>query len=100
MGSLLRQAQEMQRGLQRMQEELGQKRIEASAGGGVVTAVVSGQGELLRLSIRRDIVDPREVGALEDAVVAAVSAAQREAARVKQEQVERLTGGMVPPGYC
>jgi DNA-binding YbaB/EbfC family protein len=99
MGSLLRQAQEMQRGLQRVQEELREKRIESQAGGGVVTAIVSGQGDLVKLSIRREIVDPADVGALEDAIVAAVSAALREAARVKQEQIERLTGGMVPPGY-
>lgn len=99
MGSLLRQAQEMQRGLQRLQDDLRQRRIEAQSGGGVVTAVVSGQGELVKLSIRREIVDPAEIGALEDAVVAAVAAAFREAARVKQAEMERLTGGMVPPGY-
>jgi DNA-binding YbaB/EbfC family protein len=89
----------MQRGLQRLQEDLRQKRIEGQAGGGVVSAVVNGQGELQKISIRREIVDPEDVAALEDAVLAAVSAAFREAARVKQEQIDRLTGGMVPPGY-
>lgn len=99
MGSLLRQAQELQRNLQHMQEELRTRRIEAQAGGGAVKAVVNGQGELIKLSILPEIVDASDVGALEDAVVAAVGAAFREALQAKQKEVERMTGGMVPPGY-
>lgn len=99
MDSLLKQAQEMQRNLARMQEELRAREVEGQAGGGVVRAVVNGQGELLQIRIRPEAVDPADVGALEDAVQAAVSAALRSAARLKQEQLERLTGGMVPPGF-
>ena len=98
MGSLLKQAHEMQRKMAKMQEELKERMVEGQAGGGAVTAVVNGEGELVKITIAKEVVDPDDVSLLEDTVLAAVTAGIKEAAKMKQEMMERVTGGMVPPG--
>ncbi|MDX9922140.1 MAG: YbaB/EbfC family nucleoid-associated protein [Syntrophales bacterium] len=97
-GKLMKQAQQMQAKMLQLQEELGEKTVEASAGGGMVTAVVNGKYELVALAIERSVVDPEDVEMLQDLVVAAVNEGIRKAQEMTQEEMARITGGMNIPG--
>ena len=94
---LLQQAQDMQGQLKKMQEELEQMTVTGTAGGGMVTAEVSGQGTLKRVKLDPSVVNPADTEMLEDLIAAAVSEAQRKAAERLQEQTAKLTGGMELP---
>ena len=74
-GNIMKQAQQMQRRMAELQEELENKQVEASAGGGMVTAVVSGKQQLLDLKIEPAVVDPEDVEMLQDLITAAVNEA-------------------------
>ena len=91
---MMKQAQKMQQDLLRMQEEMQTKEYEATAGGGVITAVVNGQKELLRVTIDPEAVDPDDVGMLQDMVVAAVNEAMRKADAESAANMSKLTGGL------
>ena len=91
---MMRQAQKMQQDLMKMQEELEAKSYSATAGGGVVTAVVSGKRELTSLEIDPEAVDPDDVEMLQDMVVAAVNEALRKAESAASENMSKLTGGL------
>jgi hypothetical protein len=97
-GNIMKQAQVMQKRMAQMQEELEQRRIEASAGGGMVTAVVSGKQQLISLTIDPKAVDPDDVEMLQDLVVAAVSEALKQSQKLAQEEMAKITGGMNIPG--
>ena len=92
--NMMKQAQKMQQDLMKMQEEMQSKEYEATAGGGVVTAVVNGQKELLRISIDPEAVDPEDVEMLQDMVVAAVNEAMRKADAESAANMSKLTGGL------
>lgn len=94
MRQLLKQAQQMQEQLAKTQAELAQRRFEGSAGGGMVTAVVTGGPELVEIRISPQVVDPDDVEMLEDLVVAAVRQAMDEATRTTNEELGGLTGGL------
>lgn len=94
MQQLMRQAQKMQQDMQRAQEELQAREFSATAGGGMVTAVVNGAKQLTKLSISPDCVDPDDVEMLEDLVTAAVNEALRNAAETAEREMGRITGGM------
>jgi len=99
MGNLMKQAQKVQQQMMKMQEELAQREVSAQAGGGMVEATVNGRGELLRLRLESEVVDPDDAEMLADMVVAAVGEAQRRAQDMMQEEMGKLTGGMgLPPG--
>lgn len=98
LGNLMKQAQKMAEDSERMQEELRNQRIEASSGGGMVTAAVTGLGELLEIKIDPQVVDPEDVEMLQDLVVSAVREASEKAAEIKNEKMAELTGGMGLPG--
>ncbi len=91
---MMKQAQKMQQEMLRMQEEMEHKTYEASAGGGAVTAVVSGHHELKSISILPDAVDPDDVEMLQDMILAAVNEAMRKASEDQSASVSRLTGGL------
>ncbi|MCH7826104.1 MAG: YbaB/EbfC family nucleoid-associated protein [Acidobacteria bacterium] len=95
MKEMLREAQRMQDQLQR---DLGEMRVSATAGGGVVTATVNGQKDLLELSIDPDAVDPADVEMLQDLVVAAVNEAARRVDEEIQQKLGGIMGGMGLPG--
>ena len=97
MSSMLRQAQKMQQDMLKAQEELESKSYEASAGGGVVTAVVSGKKELTQVTIDPEAVDPDDVDMLQDLFVAAVNEAMRKASDDAASQMSKLTGGLNLP---
>ena len=91
---MMKQAQKMQQDLLKMQEELEQAEYTAAAGGGVVTATVSGKRELTALVIDPEAVDPEDVEMLQDMVIAAVNEALRKAEDAASQNMSRLTGGL------
>jgi DNA-binding YbaB/EbfC family protein len=92
--AMMKQAQKMQQDLLRMQEEMENKTYSATAGGGMVKAVVNGKHELVDLSINPEAVDPDDVDMLQDMVIAAVNEAMRAADADSASNMSRLTGGL------
>ena len=97
MMKLLQQAQQMQGRLQQIQDELEQRTVSATAGGGLVSVEADGKGQLRRIKIDRTVVDPADVEMLEDLVLVAVTEVQKKAAALAQEEMGKLTGGMNLP---
>ena len=91
---MMKQAQKMQQELLRMQEQMQTKEYEATAGGGMVKAVVNGSHEVLRVEINPEAVDPDDVEMLQDMVVAAVNEAMRMAESDSAASMSKLTGGL------
>ena len=91
---MMKQAQKMQQDLLKMQEELEQAEYTATAGGGVVSATVSGKRQLTALEIDPEAVDPEDVEMLQDMVIAAVNEAMRAADAEAANNMSRLTGGL------
>lgn len=98
LGGLMQAAQKMQRDVARLQEELADKKVEGTAGGGMVTVVANGRQEVLSIKIDPQAVDARDVGMLEDLVTAAVNQALTKAKDLAQREFAALTGGMGVPG--
>ncbi|EFL52962.1 conserved hypothetical protein [Solidesulfovibrio fructosivorans JJ]] len=98
MNELVRQAQVMQKKMAKLQEELQERTIEGSAGGGMVTAVVSGANELKSIAIDKTVVDPNDVEMLQDLVLAAVNDGLKKAKAMMEEEMGQLTGGIKMPG--
>ena len=92
MKKLMQQAQEMQDKAKKLQDDLQDMRIEATAGGGMVTAVVNGHGHLVSLKINPVVVDPEDVEMLEDLVLTAVKDASERAQADQQARMEEITG--------
>ncbi|MFP4661640.1 MAG: YbaB/EbfC family nucleoid-associated protein [Halanaerobiales bacterium] len=98
MNKLMKQAQQMQAKMSKMQEELEEKTMEATAGGGVVKVVVNGKQEILDIQIDPDAVDPEDVEMLEDLILAAVNEGMRKVQDMINSEMGKLTGGMNIPG--
>ena len=94
LNQMMRQMQKMQADMAAAQSALASETIEASAGGGMVTAVVSGSGELRSVSIAPDVVDPDDIEMLQDLVVAAVSEALRQSQELQAQRMGTLAGGL------
>ena len=94
MANMMKQAQRMQQQMLQMQQELEEKEYEATAGGGVVKAVISGKKQLKSVTIDPEAVDPEDVEMLQDLVVAAVNEALRKAEEDVNNSMGKLTGGM------
>ena len=92
--NMLKQAQKMQQDMMRMQQELQEKEYQAAAGGGVVTATVTGKHELKALVIDPEAVDPDDVEMLQDMIVAAVNEAMRSAEADASSAMQSITGGL------
>ena len=92
--NMVRQAQKMQQDMVKMQEELETREYTAAAGGGVVSATVSGKRELVSITIDPEAVDPDDVEMLQDLVVAAVNEALRKAETEANASMQKLTGSM------
>ncbi len=92
--AMMKQAQKMQQEMLRMQEEIENKTYTATAGGGIVTAEVSGKHQLVNLTIKEEAVDPDDVDMLQDMVIAAVNEAMRAADADAANNMSRLTGGL------
>jgi len=96
---LMKQAQQMQGQMAKVQEELAQKEVEGQAGGGAVTVTMTGKMEITAVKINPEIVDPDDVDMLEDTLLAAIREAHRRASEMVEEEMGKVTGGMgMPPG--
>jgi hypothetical protein len=95
---MLKQAQKLQADLARLQEELGSRTVEGTAGGGMVKARATGKQEILSIEIEKEVVDPEDLEMLQDLVTAAVNEALRKARELAAEEMGRLTGGVGIPG--
>jgi nucleoid-associated protein EbfC len=96
--SIMQQAQQMQAKLIRIQQDLAQKTVQGSAGGGMVTVTVNGRSEVLAITIEKEIISPNEAGMLQDLIVAAVNDGLRRAKELSRQEMVKLTGGMNIPG--
>ena len=97
MGNLMKQAQKFQAKMAKLQEELSEKTIEASSGGGMVTVVVNGQQEILSIKIDPEVVDPDDVEMLQDLILAAINDGMARAKSMVNEEMSKLTGGLNIP---
>jgi DNA-binding YbaB/EbfC family protein len=95
---MAKQVQQMQQELLRVQDELAALTVDGSAGGGVVTAVVTGKQDLVSVTIDPSAVDPSDVEMLQDLIVAAVNDAIRSSRKVGEEKMNAVTGGLSLPG--
>ncbi len=97
-GSLMKQAQKMQAQILKIQEEMAERSVEASAGGGMVAVTANGKQEILSIRIEPEVVDPEDVEMLQDLVAAAVNEALKKAQEMVAEEMAKITGGMQLPG--
>jgi hypothetical protein len=98
LGDLMRQAQKLQEEMMKAQEEAKKKTVEATAGGGMVTVVASGAGNLVSIKIEKDVVNPEDVEMLQDLILAASNEAIRRAQEMVSSDMSKLTGGLNIPG--
>ena len=94
----IQQLQKMQKQMESMQAEIEEKEVTATAGGGVVKAVVSGKKELVSLTIDPDVIDPDDAETLQDLVIAAVNEGMRQIDELSNNAYNSLTGGLNIPG--
>jgi len=98
MNNLMKQAQKMQKQMAEMQEDLANKTLEVSAGGGAIKVTVTGEKQIKELTISPDVVDPDDVEMLQDLVISAVNEALRQMDESVNSQMSKITGGMNMPG--
>lgn len=98
MGNLMKTAQKLQEKMTKLQEELGEKTVETSSGGGMVTVVANGKQEIVSIKIDPEVIDTSDVEMLEDLVLAAVNDALYQAKQMVTEEMSKLTGGVKIPG--
>lgn len=98
MGKMMKQVQKMQADMAKLQEELVNKTVEASSGGGMIKVVANGKQELLSIQINPEAVDPEDVEMLQDMILAAVNEALRQSQEMVAKEMGKITGGMNIPG--
>lgn len=98
MQQMMKQVKKMQDQMLKVQEELGSKTVDGSAGGGVVTVVVSGHRKLLNIAIKPEAVDPDDIEMLQDLVMTAVNDGLQKAEELANQDMGKYTGGMNIPG--
>ncbi|HOQ06950.1 MAG TPA: YbaB/EbfC family nucleoid-associated protein [Clostridiales bacterium] len=94
MNNLMKQAQKMQRDMEKLQAELQEREVDATAGGGAVRVVATGKKEIKEITIDPDVVDPDDVEMLQDLILAAVNEALRKAEEMVSAEMAKLTGGL------
>jgi DNA-binding YbaB/EbfC family protein len=97
MGNLLKQAQQFQAKLAKLQEELGSKTVEASSGGGMVTVIANGRQEIVSIKVDPEVIDPGDKEMLQDLILAAVNDALSRAKSMVNEEMGKLTHGLNLP---
>ena len=97
-GSIMKQAKKMQENVMKLQEELANKTVEASAGGGMVSVTVNGRFMVLSLKIEKEVVNPDDIEMLQDLIVAAVNEGVRKAQELAAAEMGKITGGVQIPG--
>ena len=97
-GNMMKEAQKLQAQMEKMQEEIGKKVVEATAGGGMVTVQANGKQELLSIKIDAEVINKDDAQMLEDLVLAACNEALRKSRELVQQELGKLTGGLKIPG--
>ena len=97
-GNLMKEAQKLQEKMLAMQEQIGQKKVDATAGGGMVTVEANGKQELLSIKIDPEVINKDDAQMLEDLVLAACNEALRKSRELVQQELGKLTGGLKIPG--
>jgi hypothetical protein len=95
MAGMLKQVQEMSKKMEEVQRELAKKMVTADAGGGMVKATANGKHELVKIEIEKELINPDEIEMLQDLIVAAANKALAESARMAQEEIAKITGGII-----
>ncbi|SPD76078.1 conserved hypothetical protein [uncultured Desulfobacterium sp.] len=98
MGNIMKQAQQLQARMAKVQEELSEKTVEATAGGGMVAVVANGRQEIISIRIEKEVIDPDDPEMLQDLVLAAVNDALTRAKDMMNQEMGKLTKGMNIPG--
>lgn len=98
MQKMMKQIQKMQADMERVQMELADDRIEGSAGGGVVTAVVDGHQNFVEIRVDRAVVDPDDIEMLQDLIMAACNEAVRKSKQMAESKMAKVTGNISVPG--
>ena len=99
MNKMMKQMQKMQSQITKLQDELGERTVEAAAGGGVVVAVANGRQEIVSIKIDPAAVDPEDVEMLQDLVLAAVNEALHQSQEMVTQEMGKITGNMKLPGF-
>jgi DNA-binding YbaB/EbfC family protein len=98
MGNVMKQAQKLQAKMLRLQEEMAEKTVETTSGGGMVKVVVNGKQQIVSIKIEKEVVDPDDVDMLQDLVIAAVNDALLKSQEMVSQEMGKLTGGLNIPG--
>ncbi|MBA3018478.1 MAG: YbaB/EbfC family nucleoid-associated protein [Proteobacteria bacterium] len=98
MGNMMKQAQKLQAKMLRLQEDLADKTVEATAGGGMIKIVANGRQQILSIQIEKEVVDPDDVEMLQDLILAAVNDALLKSQEMVSGEMNKLTGGLKIPG--
>ena len=98
MGKMFKQAQKMQSNMMRLQEEMADKTVEATAGGGMVKVVANGKQQIVSIEVEKEVVDPDDVEMLQDLILAAVNEAINKSQEMVSAEMGKLTGGLNIPG--
>lgn len=98
MGNMMKQAQKLQAKMLRLQEELAEKTIESTAGGGMVKVVANGKQQIVAIQIEKEVVDPDDVEMLQDLIMAAVNDVLTKSQEMVSAEMAKLTGGLSIPG--
>jgi len=98
MGNMMKQAQKLQTQMLRLQEEMAEKTVEATAGGGMIKVIANGRQQILSIQIEKEVVNPDDVDMLQDLMLAAVNDALQKSQAMVSAEMSKLTGGMNIPG--
>ena len=98
MGNMMKQAQKLQAQMQKLQEELAEKTVETSSGGGMIRVTASGKQQIVSIQIEKEVVDPDDVEMLQDLILAAVNDALTQSQEMVSGEMSKLTGGLNIPG--
>jgi DNA-binding YbaB/EbfC family protein len=97
-GNIMKEAQKLQAQMEQLQAEVGKRKVEATAGGGMVTVEANGKQEILSIKIERDVINPEDAQMLEDLVMAACNEALRKSREMVQAEMSKVTAGLKIPG--
>jgi DNA-binding YbaB/EbfC family protein len=98
MGNMMKQAQKLQAQMLKLQEEMAEKKVETTAGGGMVKVVANGKQQIVSILIEKEVVDPEDVEMLQDLIRAAVNEALTKSQEMVAAEMSKLTGGLSIPG--
>jgi DNA-binding YbaB/EbfC family protein len=99
MGQMVKQAQKLQAKMLKMQEELAERTVETSSGGGMIRVTANGKQQIVSILIEKEVVDPDDVDMLQDLIMAAVNDALAKSQEMVSSEMGKLTGGMNIPGF-